>query len=272
MSNISKEKNNRPIGVFDSGVGGLSVLRELKKMLPNEDFVFFADQSHLPYGEKSKKELVERSLKITNYFIKNYDIKMLILACNTATSNTIKELRQRYSFPIVGTIPAVKVAAEKTKTKNIAVMATIATSKSKALKKLIKDYCFGVNTLNVGCRGLVDVVEEGELNGKKVGNLLLKYLKIILKSNVDYLVLGCTHYPFLKKSIQKIVGNEVELLDSGKAIAKQTRFLLLKHKIKNKNTSKKGRAIYLTTGNPLKFSKVSSLLLETKIKAKKIKT
>ena len=270
MSDISKKKKNKPIGVFDSGVGGLSILRELKKMLPNEDFIFLADQLYLPYGEKSKRELVKRSLRITDYFIKNHDIKMLILACNTATSNTIDELRKRYSFPIVGTIPAVKVAAEKTKTKNIAVISTVSTSKSKTLKKLIKDHCRGVNILNIGCRGLVDLVEEGELNGKKVNDLLLKYLKSIFESNADYLVLGCTHYPFLKKAIKKIIGKRVELLDSGRAIAKRTKFLLTEHGIKNISTKKKTKVDYFTTGNPENFVKITNNLLNDEIKVKKV--
>lgn len=263
-------KSNKPIGIFDSGVGGLSILKELKLLLPKENFVFLADQLYLPYGEKKQKELIERSLKITDYFIKNYDIKMLVLACNTATSNTIDELRKNYNFPIVGTIPAVKVAAEKTKTKSIAVISTIATSKSVALKKLIKDYCVPVNTLNIGCRGLVDMVETGELNSPKVNDLLLEYLQEVKDSDVDCLVLGCTHYPFMKEAIQKVVGPKVDLLDSGEAIARQAQSLLYSHNIKNKQKIS-GKTFYFTTGDALKFSKVATLLLESKIKAQKVK-
>lgn len=262
--------NDKPIGVFDSGVGGLSVLRELKRLLPNENFIFLADQLYLPYGEKSKKVLIERVCKITDYLMHRHDVKMMVVACNTATSYTIKELRKKYFFPIVGTIPAVKIAAQKTKSKTIAVISTPSTSKSQALHILIQNYCQDINVLNIGCKNLVEKVEEGELSGAKINTLLLKYLELVVNSDTDCLVLGCTHYPFLKKSIQKIINKKVALIDSGSAIAKQTKFLLSTYHIKNKQ-KKSGEVIYFTTLNPLKFSKVASLLLNNKIKAKEAK-
>ncbi|MEI8174769.1 MAG: glutamate racemase [bacterium] len=275
MSRVNNNNiNNKPIGVFDSGVGGLSVLLELQKDLPNENFVFLADQLYLPYGEKSKQKLVSRVYKISDYFIRQHDIKMMVVACNTATSNTIVELRKKYNFPIVGTIPAIKVAAQKTKTKSVAIISTVSTSKSLALNDLIKNYCVGVNTINIGCRGLVELVEQGELSGNKVSNLILKYLEPVVDYDVDYLVLGCTHYPFLKKAIKKIVGRKVVLLDSGKAIARQTKSLLIKHNINNPSSRAKlttGQIKYFTTGDALKFSKISNILLHEKIDVKKIK-
>jgi len=270
MQNIKKnQKNSRPIGVFDSGIGGLSVLQELQYLLPNETFIFLADQKYVPYGEKTKKELVNLTYRITDYLIKNHNIKLMVIACNTATCGAIDELRQKYSFPIVGTVPAVKVAAEKTKSGTIAVISTPSTSKSAALKKLIKDNCQGVNVLNIGCQNLENVVEKGELNNAQISTLLLKYLNGVVSSRVDYLVLGCTHYPFLKKAIEKIVGSRIKLIDSGQAIAKQTQVLLLRHRVKN-NQQKEGKTIYFTTGNPINFSKVASKLLKTKIQAKKV--
>lgn len=263
-------KNNKPIGVFDSGVGGLSVFIELKKILPNENFVFLADQQYVPYGDKSKKELIERGIKIADYFIKHRNIKMMVIACNTSTCNSIDELRKRYSFPIVGTVPAVKVAAEKTKTGTVAVISTPATSKSQALKKLIEANCKSLDVLNISCPHLENVVEQGEFHSAEVDKLLLKYLGEIKNSDADYLVLGCTHYPFLRKYIGKIFGPGVKLLDGGKAIAKQTKVLLENNHIKNKE-KKKGETLYFTTGDPLKFSKVASKLLKAKVKAKKIK-
>src|SRR3989344_6788617 len=168
-------KNNRPIGVFDSGVGGLSVLKELKRLLPNENFIFLADQLYVPYGEKTAKELVKLTSKITDYFIKHHGIKAMVVACNTATCSAIGELRKKYSLPIVGTVPAIKVAAEKTISGTMAVISTPSTSKSAALKKLIKDNCQGVNVLNIGCQNLENVVEKGELNNAQISTLLLKY-------------------------------------------------------------------------------------------------
>ena len=265
-----KKKNTQPIGVFDSGVGGLSVLRELKRIIPHENFVFLADQLYVPYGEKSKKELVQLGLRVTNYFVKNHDIKMMVVACNTSTCNSVDEVRKKYSLPIVGTVPAIKPAAERTKSGIVAIISTPATSKSGALRKLIKDHCRGVKVLNVGCKNLENAVEKGELESAEINRLLAKYLSRIKNSNADKLVLGCTHYPFLKKPIRKILGSSVKLLDGNKAIAKRAKTLLLKHFLKNKQ-KKLGKTLYFSTDDPVKFSQVASKLLKKKIQTKKVK-
>ncbi len=275
MVDTKKVKNNnqtnkRPIGVFDSGVGGLSVLKELHKMLPNEDFVFLADQKYVPYGEKTKQELIKLVYKITDYFIKNHDIKMMVVACNTATCNAIAELRSKYLFPIVGTVPAVKLASKKTRSGTVAVICTPSTSKSVVLKTLIREYCADVEVLNIGCKNLENAVETGELEGLEVNKLLKKYLKGVVNSNTDHLVLGCTHYPFLKETIQKIVGPNVKLLDGGKAIARRSKSLIKSNFLVNKQR-KVGETLYFTTSDHSKFSKVATLLMKTIIKAKKIK-
>lgn len=261
---------NQPIGVFDSGVGGLSVLVELQALLPNENFVFLADQFYVPYGEKSKKELIELTSKITNYFIKEHNIKMMVVACNTATCGAIGELREKYLFPIVGTVPAIKPAAEKTKTKTVAIISTPSTSKSETLKNLINNYCEGVKVFNIGCQNLENTVEEGDFDSLEVSALLSKYLGKVKNSKADCLVLGCTHYPFLKSHIRKFIGRPIQLIDGGKAIAKQTNNLLMNHFLEN-NQKNKGKTIYFTTGDSLKFSKVASKLLKKKIISKKVK-
>src|SRR3989344_923015 len=153
--------DKRPIGVFDSGVGGLSILIELKELLPKENFVFFADQKNVPYGEKTKKELNKFMTAIVDYLIDEHDIKMFVIACNTATCYTIKELREQYPLLLVGTEPAVKPASLHTKTGTIAIISTPATSKSKTIQKLIKDYAGNLNVLNIGCKGLENTVEKG---------------------------------------------------------------------------------------------------------------
>lgn len=270
MVDTRKKQNRRPIGVFDSGVGGLSVLRELHKILPNENFIFLADQKYVPYGEKTKGELIELVCNITDYFIKNHDVKMVVVACNTATCNAIVELRSRYSFPIVGTVPAVKLAAKKTKTGKVAVISTPSTSKSETLKKLIKEHCSDVNVLNIGCKNLENAVETGELNSPEVSNLLHKYLKEVVASNADHLVLGCTHYPFLKETIQSIVGSQVKLLDGGRAIARRSKSLIEANLLVNKQ-GKRGETLYLTTSDHLTFGKVATLLMKNPIKAKKVR-
>ena len=269
MQDTEKNIENRPIGVFDSGVGGLSILKELENLLPNENFVFLADQKYVPYGEKTKDELVELVYRITDYLIKNHNVKMIVVACNTATCGAIEELRAKYPIPIVGTVPAIKLAAKKTKSGTVASISTPSTSKSEAVKKIIKNDCAGINVLNIGCKNLENAVETGDLNSAHINSLLLKYLKKVKNSVADYLVLGCTHYPFLKKTIQKIVGRKVKLLDSGKAIARRTKSLLSSNFLANKQ-KKNGKTIYFTTLNPSNFSKVASILLKKKIESKKV--
>ena len=249
-------KNNRPIGVFDSGVGGLSVLIELEKILPRENFVFLADQLHVPYGEKSKSELVGLAYRIVDFFINKHDAKMVVIACNTSTCYSIDALRRKYSLPIIGTVPAVKPASEKTK--------------SRVLKKLIEDNCWGMEVFNVGCKNLENAVEKGNIDNPRVHILLKKYLKKIKNSKIDYLVLGCTHYPFLKKSIRKYVKPPVKLLDGGFSIAKRVGFLLKTNFLKTGKKTK-GKTLYLTTGNSAKFSKVAGKLLNKTIKSKTVK-
>ncbi|HEY4513174.1 MAG TPA: glutamate racemase, partial [Candidatus Paceibacterota bacterium] len=263
-------KSDKPIGVFDSGVGGLSVLKEIKKILPNENFVFLADQLYVPYGEKTKKQLIDRCVKITDFFIKNHDIKMMVVACNTATCGAINELRGKYAFPIVGTVPAVKPASLMTKSGTIGVISTPSTSKSIMLKNIIKEDCKGINILNIGCKNLENAVEEGDLYSPKVKKLMQKYLKAVSESKADYLVLGCTHYPFLREPISKILRPGIKLLDSGGAIAKRTKVLLTAKNMKNKERVK-GKTAYFTTGKSAKFSKVASTLLKAKIGSKTVK-
>lgn len=267
---LMRTGNNRPIGVFDSGVGGLSVLIELKRLLPKENFVFLADQLYVPYGEKNKKDLIKLAYKITDYLVNHHNIKMMVVACNTSTCSSIDEVRKKYSFPIVGTVPAIKPATEKTKTGTVAIISTPSTSKSIVLKNLIKKYCQNVNVLNIGCKNLENMVEEGELDGPEVRKLLIKYLKRIKNSDSDCLVLGCTHYPFLKRHIRKILGSRVKLIDGNKAIARRTGILLDKYHIRNNPGKNKGIILYFTTGNSVKFSKAASKLLKQKIKTEKV--
>jgi glutamate racemase len=266
-------KNSSPIGVFDSGVGGLSILRELQLLLPGEDFVFLADQLHVPYGEKSNNELVELGSRTTDYFVQSHDIKMLVIACNTSTCGAIGELRAKFAIPIVGTVPAIKKAAEQTQTKVIACISTPSTSKSPLVKDLIANHCRGLDVLNIGCQGLEDLVERGNLNSTRIDGLLHKYLLSVRESNADCLVLGCTHYPFLKNQIISILGHSVELIDSGEAVARRARHLLKVNDIASDMTnhdSGTGKTTYFTTGDPVKFAGVATELLGRSVEASKV--
>ena len=256
---ITKKKKDLPIGVFDSGVGGLSVLRELQRAMPRESFVYLADQAYVPYGEKSKKELIHRALKIGHFLVEKHRAKMIAVACNTATCYTIDALRRDFEIPIVGTVPAVRPAAGNSKS-GFAVISTPATARSPMLKELIKKFAGKLPVQNIACKGLENIVEEGKSKNSKAKILIQNYLNK-LNPKTDYLVLGCTHYPFLKEEIQKVVGKKIKIIDSGKAIARQTKKML-----PQKSKQQKAKTIYYTTGKPQKFSRVASLLLGKKVK------
>ncbi len=258
--------DKRPIGVFDSGVGGLSVLKELHKLLPKEDFIFIADQAQVPYGEKTSSQLCQLARNVCDFLTKK-DVKLIVVACNTSTCYSIDYLRKEFKVPFVGTVPAIKTAAEKTMKKCIGVISTPATSASSYLADLITRHAQGVKVINIGCTGLENVVEKGDINSKEVETLLNKYLGPIKRAGADAIVLGCTHYPFLKTKIGKHVGPDVKILDSGKAIAKRTLALLEDSSSLNNHG---GKSHYFTTGDDKDFSKVASVLMEKKITAQHI--
>lgn len=256
----------QPIGVFDSGVGGLSILQELRQLLPFENFVFVADQAYVPYGEKTKTQLIDRSLRIVT-FLKKYHVKLIVVACNTATCYAIEALRHVHSMPIVGTVPAIKPAAEKTKTGIIGIIATPATSDSKIVKELIKNYATDKKVINISCPGLENAVEKGLLTSSETIALLEKYLQPIKISPADYLVLGCTHYPFLKSAILRYIDRDIILLDSGLAVAKQVKALLDNQNL-TAHSKQVGTITYFTTGHSNQFAQVASKLLEETIRAR----
>ena len=268
----STQKNSAslgPIGVFDSGVGGLSILLELQKLLPKESFIFLGDQAYFPYGAKSQKELINRSLAIARHMVQKHQIKMLVVACNTATCSAVSALREKFTLPIIGTIPAVKPASKETKTGKIAVISTPYTSRSRALKDLIQEECSGVSVSNISCKGLERVVEEGSGDGPEARTLITKYMEGLKSSGVDSLVLGCTHYPFLNKQIEQVLGSGVKLFDSGKAIARQAKRVLRERKMAN--TAKRASGtLYFTTGKSAQFQKVAGKLLKKKVSAKQV--
>jgi len=258
--------DKRPIGVFDSGVGGLSILKELHKLLPKENFIFIADQANVPYGEKSQSQLCRLTSNISDFLIKN-DAKLIVVACNTATCNSIGFLRKKFAVPFVGTVPAIKTAAEKTRNKCVGIISTPSTSESGYLSDLISDHAQGVKVINMGCFGLENVVEKGDLNSKETELLLKKFLQPIKTAKADAIVLGCTHYPFLKTKIKAKLGSNVKIVDSGKAVAKRTLSILEDSDSLN---TEGGNSYYLTTGDSKIFSNVASTLMRKTISAEHI--
>lgn len=212
------------VGVFDSGLGGLTVVKSIQKLLRNTSLYYIADTAHAPYGEKTQAEILQYSIDITDYFIENHQIDALVIACNTATSAAVKTLRERYpELIIVGTEPAIKPAIEQTKTGKIGVLATPATLKGDKYQQLAnglashRDVCL----FEQACPGLVEQIEAGEIDHPKTCQMLEGWLQPMRENGVDTIVLGCTHYPLAADVIAKIMQQEVRLLHTGDAIAKR---------------------------------------------------
>jgi glutamate racemase len=209
----------QPIGVFDSGVGGISVLQHIHALLPNEHLLYVADSKHAPYGNKTPQQIQSRCFEITDFLIQK-GAKAIVVACNTATAAAIDEMRAKYSLPIFGMEPAVKPAAEASKNGIIGVLATVGTLKSAQFAGLLESYGRNVEVVTQACVGLVECIERGELNTEHTINLLKQYCHPLLDEGADTIVLGCTHYPLVKARIQEIVGDGVTLIDTGAAVAK----------------------------------------------------
>jgi len=220
------QSNERPIAVFDSGVGGISVLKHIHALLPNEQLFYVADSKHAPYGNKTPQEIQERCFKIADFLIAQ-DAKALVVACNTATAAAIDALRLRYTLPIIGMEPAVKSAAAATKNGIIGVLATTGTLKSAQFAALLESYGRNVEVVTQACIGLVECIERGELNTENTKALIRQYCAPLIAEDADTIVLGCTHYPFLRETIAEIVGKDVILIDTGAAVASQLQYRLL---------------------------------------------
>ena len=217
-----------PIGLFDSGIGGTSIYKAVNKLLPNESTIYLADSANAPYGPKGREWIIERSI-INTELLLEHNCKLIVVACNTATTNAISVLREKYKVPFIGIEPAIKPASLKTKTRAIGILATKGTFSSELFMQTSKLYCSDVFRVEQIGEGLVDLIESGKLNSPEMTRLLQKYLKPMLKANIDYLVLGCTHYPYLIPQLKQLLPKSVKIIDSGKAVAKQTSVVLNSH-------------------------------------------
>jgi glutamate racemase len=211
-----------PVGVFDSGVGGLSVLREIRRELPSEDFLYVADSAYAPYGAKSDATIEQRSIAIAR-FLTSHSVKAIVVACNTATSVAVETLRARLSLPIVAIEPAVKPAALATKRGVIGVLATRQTLAGSRLTSLVQAHAGHVRVVMRPCTGWVEQVERGDLSGQTTRHLVEEHVAPVLKQGADVLVLGCTHYPFLLPLIREVAGPSVAILDPSDAVARELR-------------------------------------------------
>lgn len=251
--------DNRPIGVFDSGVGGLSVWRAMRKLLPQESLIFLADSGNVPYGEKTTAQLEDLTSRITQFLL-DRDCKLIVVACNTATVHTIAHLRGKFpQVSFVGVVPVVKTLSSRTRTGTIAVLSTPATSKSDYLAGLIHEFAPDKHVVNVGCDGLEDLVENGVTSRKATTALLERHLAPVISSDADVVGLGCTHYPFLRGRIKSMLGPGVTLFDPSRPVARRVRQILTEQDALAEND--KPTFEFYTTGNLEVFARVASRLL-----------
>ncbi|MGH2575717.1 MAG: glutamate racemase [Ignavibacteria bacterium] len=268
MKRISiKDESSKPIGVFDSGIGGLTVVRELNRLLPNEKIIYFGDTGRVPYGNKSKETVIHYSLQIA-YFLMRKKIKMLVAACNTVSSVSLPTLKRHFHIPIIGVIePGAKSAVENSGNKKIGVIGTIGTISSNAYKKALKKIMPGLKVHQKACSLFVHLAEDGWNKNKIAQDISNEYLQSFSEHNIDTLILGCTHYPLLKDVIQNSVGIKVKLIDSGRETAKEVKRILEKKSLVNKNTQyQKNNSLFYVSDFPHKFKEVSQRFLSKKLK------
>lgn len=252
---------NNPIGLFDSGIGGTSIWKEIHTLLPFENTIYLADSKNAPYGLKSKDEILHLCIKNTEFLLEK-NCKIIVVACNTATTNAIKELRAKYDVPFIGIEPAIKPAALSSKTNKIGILATKGTLNSDLFHEKTKIYT-NVKIIEQIGHGLVQLIENGDINSPEMTELLESYLQPMIKENIDYLVLGCSHYPYLIPQIRKILPKQIIIIDSGEAVAKQTKNILLKLNLLNQNkTSTSTQSVFYTNLN----TNVLEYILENKYK------
>ncbi len=253
---------DRPIGIFDSGVGGLSVLQHIHQLLPHENLLYIADSGHAPYGCKEGAYVEQRSRIITEYLLAQ-GAKVIVIACNTATASIIEKFRQQYGIPFIGVEPGIKPALALTKNHKIGVMATTGTLSSERYKELSQRFSDSANIYHQACPGLADQVEAGLTETPETIVLLKKYLSLLTAEQVDTIVLGCTHYSFLVSPIQAIINHSIKLVDTSRAIAEQLIRVLEFESLKKK--SEGGSVLYFTTGSIHNAEVLMSCLLKKKL-------
>jgi glutamate racemase len=255
MTNLS----GSPIGIFDSGVGGISVLRALRQQMPEESILYFGDQGHIPYGPRPMEQIRRFSEAITKFLLAR-DAKIIVVACNTASAAALSHLREQFpDIQFVGMEPAVKPAAERTQTGKVGVLATPATFQGALYTSVVERFANGVELFQDTCPGLVQQIEQGNLDGAETRQILEDALLPMIAKDIDTVVLGCTHYPFVIPLIQQIAGEKVRVIDPAPAVAKQARRLLGANGTRNAS-SVKSKLKFYTSGSPDKLRSLLSIL------------
>src|SRR6266705_6559391 len=256
-------KAEAPIGVFDSGVGGLTILAALRRELPGENYIYFGDTANCPYGVRSDSEVIELSVHAIRFLIEQ-GVKLVVVACNTASQAALHTLRATFPVPFVGVVPAVKPAARATKKGRVGIAATNQAAKALYLHQLIDEFAEGIQVCAVGCPELVTLVEQGELDGPVTEQTVRDALQPVLAEGVDVIVLGCTHFPALRPVIERITGNEVQIIDSGSAVARRMRSVLEAESMLHPadlDGAQCGELQVWCSGDPVAFSKVAGKIL-----------
>ena len=255
-----KPSQNSPIGIFDSGLGGLTVLKSLETILPNESFIYFGDTAHVPYGTKSAETVIRYSQHIMDFFQK-HETKAVVIACNTASAVAFQHLQQLYNIPLFDVVtPSVEFAINHTKNKNIGVVGTFSTIYSNAYTKMFQKLGSGCNVKEIACPLFVPIIEEGWANTDIAENIAKTYLNEFQNINIDTLILGCTHYPIMVNTIQKVLSNQINLVYSGKTVGIKLKEHLKKQNCENSSLSSQP-AKYFVTDFPQKFDELGGRFL-----------
>ena len=260
--NRNMDEMQRPIGVFDSGVGGISVLRELVALMPNENFIFYGDSKNAPYGTKTLEEVRKLTLADAEY-LRSRNVKALVVACNTATSAAIHILRERYQkeIPVIGIEPALKPAVSVKENSRVLVMATPMTLREKKFHNLMQKFQDQAEIISLPCPGLVEFVERGELSGEALEHFLKNLFAPYQERKVDAVVLGCTHYPLVRKTIQKVLGSGVAVFDGGAGTARETLHKLKEYSLVSDAVTP-GTVLFYNSAEDQKMIGLSKYLLE----------
>lgn len=260
---MQEDLNNAPIGFFDSGLGGLSVLKKALEIMPNENYIYYGDSKHAPYGEKTPQEITELSFNAMEFLIQK-GVKAIVIACNTATSAAAHDLREYYKhMPIIGIEPALKPAIKLHETGLVIVMATKATLTQEKFKKLMDNYGEHREVISLPCPGLVEFIESGDLNGEDVKSFLREKLNPYMDREISSIVLGCTHYPFVKDVIQEIVGEKVDIIDGSEGTVRELKRRLEENNIESES-KEKGTLEIFNSLEDKKILELSKKLIETK--------
>jgi len=254
--------DTRPIGVFDSGMGGLSVLREIRRQLPSEDVLYLADQGHVPYGPRAVNEISRFVTGITRFFLER-DAKAIVIACNTASAASLRYVRAGFpEVPFVGMEPAVKPAAENTRNGVIGVIATQVTAQGELFASVVDRFASGIEVVTQVCPKFVTLVESGDLDGDQVDATAEEYLAPLREAKIDQLVLACTHFSFLIPVLQNILGDQVEIVDPAPAVARQTGRVIEEIRSPSDHI---GEVVYFTTGEREAFLSLAQRLMDEPI-------